>query len=55
MNTQRKVKKVQARHILVADKELAEKIKVEIDEGADFSLKRLKNIANALPKNAGEI
>jgi peptidyl-prolyl cis-trans isomerase C len=39
MNTQRKVKKVQARHILVADKELAEKIKVEIDEGADFSKK----------------
>jgi peptidyl-prolyl cis-trans isomerase C len=39
MNTQRKVKKVQARHILVADKELAEKIKVEIDEGADFSQK----------------
>ena len=37
MDTQRKVKKVQARHILVADKELAEKIKKEIDEGADFS------------------
>jgi len=37
MNTQRKVKKVQARHILVADKELAEKLKKEIDEGADFS------------------
>ncbi|MGV7221147.1 MAG: peptidylprolyl isomerase [Nitrospinales bacterium] len=39
MNTKRKVKKVQARHILVGDKELAEKIKVEIDEGADFSQK----------------
>jgi peptidyl-prolyl cis-trans isomerase C len=39
MNTKRKVKKVQARHILVADKELAEKIKGEIDEGADFSQK----------------
>ncbi len=37
MNTQRKVKKVQARHILVADKEFAEKLKKEIDEGADFS------------------
>lgn len=37
MSSERKVKKVQARHILVADKELAEKIKKEIDEGADFS------------------
>ncbi len=37
MNTTRKVKKVQCRHILLGDKELAEKIKKEIDAGADFS------------------
>jgi peptidyl-prolyl cis-trans isomerase C len=38
MSTQeKKVKKVQARHILVASKEKAEEIKKKIDEGEDFS------------------
>ena len=37
MGTQeRKVKKVQARHILVAEKELAEELKVKLDEGEEF-------------------
>ena len=34
---ERKVKKVQARHILVGTKELAEEIKKKIDEGEEFS------------------
>ena len=34
---ERKVKKVQARHILVGDKELAEEIKKKIDGGEEFS------------------
>ena len=34
---ERKVKKVQARHILVATKELAEDIKKKLDEDGDFS------------------
>ena len=34
---ERKVKKVQARHILVGGKELAEEIKQKIDDGEDFS------------------
>ncbi len=38
MSTQeKKVKKVQARHILVATKEKAEELKKKIDEGEDFS------------------
>lgn len=37
MNTRRKVKKVQCRHILVGDEEFAKKLKKEIDDGADFS------------------
>lgn len=37
MATERKIKKVQARHILVSTKEKAEQLKKEIDEGADFS------------------
>jgi peptidyl-prolyl cis-trans isomerase C len=36
-NIERKVKKVQARHILVASKELAEEIKKKVDDGGDFS------------------
>lgn len=36
-NKERKVKKVQARHILVGEKELAEEIKKKIDDGGDFS------------------
>ena len=36
-NNERKVKKVQARHILVGDKELAEEIKKKIDDGEEFS------------------
>jgi peptidyl-prolyl cis-trans isomerase C len=36
-NIERKVKKVQARHILVANKELAEEIKKKVDDGGDFS------------------
>ena len=34
---EKKVKKVQARHILVASKEKAEELKKQIDEGEDFS------------------
>jgi len=34
---EKKVKKVQARHILVATKELAEDIKKKLDDGGDFS------------------
>ncbi len=34
---QRNVKKVQARHILVGTKELAEEIKKKIDDGEEFS------------------
>ena len=37
MAKERKVKKVQARHILVGSKELAEELKVKIDEGAEFT------------------
>lgn len=39
MSTQKekKVKKVQARHILVSSKELAEELKKKIDDGEDFS------------------
>jgi peptidyl-prolyl cis-trans isomerase C len=36
-NKERKVKKVQARHILVGGKELAEEIKTKIDAGEEFS------------------
>ena len=36
-NIERKVKKVQARNILVANKELAEEIKKKVDDGGDFS------------------
>ena len=36
-NKERKVKKVQARHILVGDKALAEEVKNKIDDGGDFS------------------
>ena len=36
-NKDRKVKKVQARHILVGSKELADEIKKKIDDGAEFS------------------
>ena len=36
-NKERKVKKVQARHILVGNKDLAEEIKKKIDEGEEFS------------------
>ena len=36
-NKERKVKKVQARHILVGNKELAEEIKKKIDDGEEFS------------------
>lgn len=36
-NKERKVKKVQARHILVGNKELAEEIKKKIDDGGEFS------------------
>ena len=36
-NKDRKVKKVQARHILVGNKELAEEIKKKIDDGEEFS------------------
>ncbi len=36
-NKERKVKKVQARHILVGSKELAEEIKKKIDDGEEFS------------------
>jgi len=34
---EKKVKKVQARHILVKSKELAEEVKKKIDDGEDFS------------------
>lgn len=37
MAIEKKVKKVQARHILVSTKELAERLKKEIDEGAEFA------------------
>ncbi|MFQ5449833.1 MAG: peptidylprolyl isomerase [Nitrospinaceae bacterium] len=37
MTTDKKVKKVQARHILVGTKELADELKKKIDEGEDFS------------------
>jgi len=33
---EKRVKKVQARHILVAEKELAEELKVKLDEGEEF-------------------
>jgi len=36
-NPDKKVKKVQARHILVATKELAEEIQKKLDDGAEFS------------------
>ena len=36
-NNERKVKKVQARHILVGNKELADEIKKKVDDGGDFS------------------
>ena len=36
-NKERKVKKVQARHILVGDKALAEEIKKKVDDGGGFS------------------
>ena len=36
-NIERKVKKVQARHIPVGNKELAEEIKKKVDDGGDFS------------------
>ena len=36
-NPDKKVKKVQARHILVATKELAEEIKQKLDDGAEFA------------------
>ena len=32
----KKVKKVQARHILVKSKELAEEVKKKVDDGEDF-------------------
>ena len=37
VNKERKVKKVQARHILVGDKDLAEEIKKKVDNGEEFS------------------
>ncbi|MBI4384674.1 MAG: peptidylprolyl isomerase [Nitrospinae bacterium] len=37
MATDRKIKKIQARHILVATRELAEDLKKKIDEGEEFS------------------
>jgi peptidyl-prolyl cis-trans isomerase C len=36
-NPDKKVKKIQARHILVATKELAEDIQKKLDDGAEFS------------------
>ena len=36
-NNERKVKKVQARHILIGNKELSEEIKKKVDDGGDFS------------------
>jgi peptidyl-prolyl cis-trans isomerase C len=36
-NPEKKVKKIQARHILVATKELAEEIQKKLDDGAEFS------------------
>ena len=36
-NRERKIKKVQARHILVGGRELAEEIKKKIDDGEEFS------------------
>ena len=36
-NLERKVKKVQARHIFVGNKELADEIKKKIDDGEEFS------------------
>ena len=36
-NKERKVKKVQARHILVGKQELAEELKKRVDAGEDFS------------------
>ena len=36
MEKERKVKKVQAKHILVGTKELAEELKKKIDDGDDF-------------------
>ena len=37
MAKERKVKKVQCRHILVGSKELADELKVKIDEGEAFT------------------
>lgn len=37
MTKERKVKKVQAKHILVGTKEIAEELKKKIDDGEDFS------------------
>lgn len=37
MATERKIRKVQARHILVSTKELAEELKKKLDDGEDFS------------------
>ena len=37
MSKERKVKKVQARHILVGSKELAEELKAKIDAGEEFT------------------
>jgi len=37
-NKERKVKKVQARHILVGSKELADEIKKKIDDGEEFTV-----------------
>ena len=37
MAKERKVKKVQCRHILVGSKELADELKVKIDEGEEFT------------------
>jgi len=37
MATERKIKKIQARHILVSSKELAQELKQRIDAGEDFS------------------
>ena len=37
MAGERKIRKVQARHILVSNKELAEELKKKLDDGEDFS------------------
>ncbi len=55
MATQRKVKRVQARHILVADKELAEKLKKEIDEGSDFAKLAEENSECPSKKRGGDL